>query len=349
MMKKWKNNKFKKIIRLISTLHTFWIIVILLALCLLFTILTPAGSFLSINNFRSLSADAAQLVILTVGATYLLISGGLDLSVGSSLVLATVSTLNLMKALGGSDNLMISIPVGIGFALAFTSFIGLINGVLVTKFEIPSFIATLGTMGAALGFARLLSKGTNVSGVPRELMNMINSRFLGIPFTVFIAALVVIIFSLVLKHTTFGLHTLSVGSNLEGTRRAGIKVKRHQVKIYILMGFLVGIVTIIDLGRFGIASIAAHTTVNLQAIAGAVIGGTSMFGGRGSVFGGVIGAFIPAVLRNGFIILGLQPFWQEVAVSFVLLLAVYFDQWRRTQLERLQSQIVDEPNENNSL
>jgi ribose transport system permease protein len=152
---------------------------------------------------------------------------------------------------------------------------------------------------------------------------------------------VAIIAAIVLKYTAFGLRTYAIGSNAEAARRAGIRNTRQTMLLYILNGALIGIVTMIDLGRFGVASIAAHTTDSLQAIAAAVIGGTSLFGGRGSILGSVIGSFIPAVLRNGFIILGFQPFWQEVSVSFVLLLAVYFDQWRRARLESLQARFMD--------
>ncbi|NPV75412.1 MAG: ABC transporter permease [Anaerolineae bacterium] len=335
--------RIQRLVKTLATLHTFWVLVILLLLCIGFSIITPPGTFLSVINFKSLAADSSQLIILTIGAAYLLISAGIDLSTGSSLVLNTVLTLKVMIWLSSVTSVTIAIIFGVLFAALFGIVIGIINGLLVTKLRIPSFIATLGTMGATLGFARLASKGTNVPGVPKELMHFINTEIFGLPLIAYIALFLVILASIVLKYTRFGLHTIAVGSNMESARRAGIRVEYTQIIVYALMGLMVGIVAIIDLGRFGVASIAAHTTDNLQAIAGAVIGGTSLFGGRGSILGAAVGAFIPSVLRNGFIILGLQPFWQEVAVAFVLLAAVYFDQWRREQMQKIESQMSTAP------
>ncbi|MCC6147551.1 MAG: ABC transporter permease [Anaerolineaceae bacterium] len=333
----------KRVVKTLATLHTFWVLLILLLLCIGFSIITPPGTFLSTINFKSLAADSSQLIILTIGAAYLLISAGIDLSTGSVLVLDTVLTVKLILWLTSFAPVGLALALGALFAVLLGIAIGIVNGLLVTKLRIPSFIATLGTMGATLGFARLASKGTNVPGVPRELMRFINTEVLGLPIIAFMALFLVILASVVLKYTRFGLHTVATGSNIESARRAGIKVEFTQISVYALMGLMVGVVAMIDLGRFGVASIAAHTTDNLQAIAGAVIGGTSLFGGRGSILGAAIGAFIPSVLRNGFIILGLQPFWQEVAVAFVLLAAVYFDQWRRAQMQKIESQMSSTP------
>ena len=252
---------------------------------------------------------------------------------GSVLVLDTVVTLKLITAMGGREAGFLPLIVGTLFAMLFGTSVGAINGWLVTRLKIPAFIATLATSGAALGFARLISGGTNLVGVPVHLITLVNRQFLGVPLLAFVAFFVAIVAAIILKYTAFGLRTYAIGSNAEAARRAGIRNARQTMLLYMLNGFLIGIVTMIDLGRFGVASIAAHTTDSLQAIAGAVIGGVSLFGGRGTILGAVIGAFIPSVLRNGFIILGFPPFWQEVSVSVVLLLAVYFDQWRRSRLE----------------
>jgi ribose transport system permease protein len=134
---------------------------------------------------------------------------------------------------------------------------------------------------------------------------------------------------LVLSQTRFGLRTYALGASVEATARAGINVRRHTLALYALMGLLAGVVGVMDVSRFASASIAAHTQDNLAAIAAVVIGGTSLFGGKGRMGGTIIGAFIPAVLRNGFILMGVQPYWQNVAVGAVLILAVYVDQVRR--------------------
>ena len=133
----------------------------------------------------------------------------------------------------------------------------------------------------------------------------------------------------VLAQTRYGLRTYAIGANAEAARRAGVNVRRHTASLYILMGVLAGIVGFMDLARFDTASIAAHTQDNLAAIAAVVIGGTSLFGGKGRMSGTIIGAFIPAILRNGFILMDVQPFWQNVAVGTVLIIAVYIDQVRR--------------------
>ena len=328
-------------LRMFTGMHSFWVLVVLLVLCAGFALLTPPGTFFSPGNFKAITADGAEMVILTIGTTFILIAGGLDLSIGSVLVLDTVVTLRLIKAMGGYNAGVEVLIVGTLFSIIFGVLIGLFNGFLVTRLKIPAFIATLGTMGAALGFARLISDGTNLVGVPYILVENINLKILGIPLLAFIALFVALTAHIVLRSTGFGLYTYAIGSNAEASRRAGINVDRQLLLLYALNGAFVGIATILDLGRFGVASIAAHTTDAMQAIAGAVIGGTSLFGGRGSIPGSIVGAFIPAVLRNGFIIMGLQPFWQEVAVSFVLLAAVYFDQFRRAGMQTLQASLLE--------
>ena len=335
------NTAARRWVRTLAQAHTFWVLVILLLLIVGFSLVTPPDTFLSLGNFKALAVDGSEMMILTIGTALILIGGGLDLSVGSVLVLDTVVTLKLITAMGGKEAGLAPLVLGTLFAMLFGMGVGAVNGVLVTRFKIPAFIATLATSGAALGFARLISGGTNLVGVPVRLISMVNSQFLGIPLLVFIAFLVAIIAAIILKYTAFGLRTYAIGSNAEAARRAGIRNARQTMLLYMFNGLLIGIVTMIDLGRFGVASIAAHTTDSLQAIAGAVIGGVSLCGGRGTILGAVIGSFIPAVLRNGFIILGFPPFWQEVSVSFVLLMAVYFDQWRRSRLESLQARFME--------
>ena len=144
-----------------------------------------------------------------------------------------------------------------------------------------------------------------------------------------IAATVVVLFALVLAYTRFGRYTYAIGSNDEATRRLGINVDRHIVKVYALMGGLAGLAGVMSLAHYTTTTIAGHTTDNLSAIAAAVIGGTSLFGGRGGVAGSVIGVLIPATLASGFVIIGVNPYWQYVAVGVVLIGAVYLDQVRR--------------------
>ena len=177
----------------------------------------------------------------------------------------------------------------------------------------------------------MITGGINLAGVPYELQTSLGSGTgpLGIPWLVILACAVIAVLWIVLSQTRYGLRTYALGASAEATARAGINVRRHTLTLYTLMGLLTGIVGVMDVSRFATASIAAHTQDNLAAIAAVVIGGTSLFGGKGRMAGTLVGALIPAVLRNGFILMGVQPFWQNVAVGAVLVLAVYVDQERR--------------------
>ena len=211
----------------------------------------------------------------------------------------------------------------------------IVNGFLVTKARIPPFIVTLGTLGMALGSALLITGGVDERSVPFKLIDTVGSgRLFGFPYLVLIAVVVAIIFGIILSQTRFGRYTYAVGSNAEGVRRAGVNVDRHLIKVYALGGTLAGLAGFMSLARFGTTSIGGHSTDNLDAIAAIVIGGTSLFGGVGTILGTVVGVFIPTVLRNGFVIVGVQPFWQQVAVGAVLIAAVYFDQLRRSRYAR---------------
>ena len=212
---------------------------------------------------------------------------------------------------------------------------GVVNGVLVTKARVPPLIVTLGTLGMALGSALLITGGIDVRGVPLQLTTTIGiGQLAGVPYVVIIAAVVTAIGAITLSMTRFGRYTYAIGSNAEAARRAGINVDRHLIKVYALSGFLAGLAGMVSLARFATTTIGGHSTDNLAAIAAVVLGGTSLFGGIGTVLGTVVGVFIPAVLQNGFVILGVQPFWQQVAVGAVLIIAVYIDQLKRRAQER---------------
>jgi ribose transport system permease protein len=302
---------------------------ILVALIFVFAVLKP-DEFLTIPNGRNIATDAAVLLVLAVGATYVIITAGIDLSVGAVLVFSGVVAARLMNALGG-DNWGV-ILAGLAAALASGLAWGLLNGFLVAKAKIPSFIATLGTLGMALGAAYLITGGVDEREVPFKLVSEVGiGRVAGIPYLVLISIAVALVFGIVLAQTRFGRYTYAIGSNEEGARRAGVAVDRHLIKVYALAGTLSGLAGFMSLARFGTTTIGGHDTDNLNAIAAVVIGGTSLFGGIGTILGTVFGVFIPAVLQNGFVIVGVQAFWQQVAVGAVLIVAVYLDQLRRAR------------------
>jgi ribose transport system permease protein len=331
--------------RTIPGLSSAFIFVILAGLVVAFSIV-EGTAFLSAENFVTIAEDASELLLLAVGVTFVIITAGIDLSVGSILVLSSVIAAQTMVALSGTPeqvrnyqfpNQEVGIPVGIAAGLLVGLACGFINGLLVTKLKLTPFIATLGTLGVFLGTAQILSGGTNVPYVPTAVQSEIGTRdLLGfLPVPIAIGLVVVIVAILALHLTQFGRYTYAIGSNAEAARRVGINVDRHLLKVYTLSGFLAGLAGIIDVARFNTASVGAHTLDNLAAISAAVIGGTSLFGGIGTIVGTLVGTFIPAVLRNGFIIAGVQAFWQEVAIGIVLLLAVFIDQRRRSAEERM--------------
>ncbi len=319
--------------RQLLTGSTTSIFLVLIGLIAVFSIL-QFEQFFTVSNARNIGTDAAVLLVVATGLTYVIITAGIDLSVGSVLVFASVVSARAMNAVGGDNwgvivvGLIVGTLAGVGW--------GMLNGFLVTKAKIPSFIVTLGTLGMALGAALLITGGVDERDVPFKLVETIGTgRLFGqIPYLVVIAAVVALIFGIILAQTRFGRYTYAIGSNEEGVRRTGVNVDRHLIKVYALCGALAGLAGALSLARFGTTSIAGNTTLNLDAIAAIVIGGTSLFGGVGTILGTVVGVFIPAVLRNGFVIVGVQPFWQQVAVGAVLIIAVYVDQLRRAKYAR---------------
>ena len=303
---------------------------ILVGLIVIFSVLEPEN-FTSVNNARNIATDAAVLLVIATGMTYVIITAGIDLSVGSVLVFSGVIAAKLMNQVGG-DNWGV-ILIGLAAALASGLAWGLVNGFLVAKAKIPAFIVTLGTFGMALGLALVISGGVDERSVPFKLISTIGigRLFSQIPYLVIISLAVALVFGVILAQTRFGRYTYAIGSNQEAARRAGVNVDRHLMKVYALAGTLAGLAGFMSLARFGTTTIGGHATDNLDAIAGVVIGGTSLFGGIGTILGTVFGVFIPAVLENGFVIVGVEAFWQQVAVGAVLILAVYFDQLRRAR------------------
>ena len=311
---------------------TTWTFLILLGIVAGFAALR-FQQFATVFNFRNIAADASGLLIIAVGMTFVIITAGIDLSVGSVLVFSGVIAAKVMLAIGGGG--WGAIAAGLVAGLVAGTAWGVVNGVLITKARVPPLIVTLGTLGMALGSALLITGGIDVRGVPLQLTTTIGiGQLAGVPYVVIIAAAVTAVGAVTLSMTRFGRYTYAIGSNAEAARRAGINVDRHLIKVYALSGFLAGMAGMVSLARFATTTIGGHSTDNLAAIAAVVLGGTSLFGGIGTVLGTVVGVFIPAILQNGFVILGVQPFWQQVAVGAVLIIAVYIDQLKRRAQER---------------
>jgi ribose transport system permease protein len=309
------------------------ILVVLLVLVALFSLAEP-DAFLSVNNFRNIVVNVSILAIIGVGMTFVIITGGIDLSVGSVLVFSGVVAAKTMEALGG-EGVGVAV-IGALVACVAGVFWGLLNGVLIAKAKVPPLIVTLGTLGMALGGAQIITGGIDVRGAPAVLTDTIGfGRLFGqIPYLSIIALVVVVFGGVLLHRTRFGRYTYAVGSNDEASRRVGVQVDRHLILVYTLAGFCAGLAGILNLAFFASTTIAGQSNTALNVIAGVVIGGTSLFGGIGTIAGTVVGLFIPAVLQNGFVIMGVQPFWQQVVVGAFLIAAVYVDQVRRAAATR---------------
>jgi ribose transport system permease protein len=319
-----------------------WIFILLIALIAIFTTLRPE-QFGSGFNLSMLAINAAILLVLSVGQTFVIIAGGIDLSVGTVLVFASIASAQVMLRMSGAAGGTYGttqggwgvVLVGLIVALVSGAFWGAVNGALVAAARIPPLIVTLGTFGMALGFAQILTNGTDIRAVPETLVDAIGSGSIaGVPVLVLIAAAVALAGAVVLHLTRFGLHVFAVGSDKEAARRAGIHVGRKLVAIYVLSGALAGLAAMMSTARFATTTIGGHAMDNLSTISAVVLGGTSLFGGIGSIAGTVVGVFIPIVLLNGFVILGIPPFWQTVATGAVLILAVWIDQLKRKARER---------------
>ncbi|WP_142003983.1 ABC transporter permease [Amycolatopsis cihanbeyliensis] len=314
--------------------NTFWIFLVLLALLVVFSLLRP-NVFPTFQNAQLLLIETSVLLVLAVGMTFVITTAGIDLSVGSVLIfsgMVAAKTMEWLSPNGDATNAGWGvISVGLVTGVLAGAAWGLINGALVALAKIPPLIVTLGTMGAALGAANLLNGGSDINTVPRELNQTLGyGTSLGVvPNIVLVAVIITVIGAWLLHTTRYGRYTYAIGSNREAARRSGIGVTRHLLTVYLLTGFLAGIAGFMSLAYYASTTIAAHTLDNLDAISAVVLGGTSLFGGVGSMIGTVIGVFIPAVLTKGFNIVGVQDFWQQIALGAVLIAAVWFDQQRR--------------------
>jgi ribose transport system permease protein len=315
-------------LRRLANLQSVWILGVLVVIVVLFS-LAAGGKFLSTSNFSLISQNIAVWAVLGVGMTFVIITSGIDLSIGSVLVFSSVVAAKIMQAVGG-DGWGVAL-LGILAAIVTGVAWGLLNGFLVAKAKIPALIVTLGALSVALGLAQVLTGGIDIRSVPAAMTDFNTYiKIAGIPALPFVALVVVIIGAIVLHKTRFGRYTYAIGSNELGARRVGINVDRHLILVYGISGAMAGLGAVLALAQFGTTTIAGQSLTNLNVIAAVVIGGTSIFGGEGSIFGTVVGLFIPAVLQAGFVIVGVESFWQGVAVGSVLVAAVYVDQSRRS-------------------
>jgi ribose transport system permease protein len=312
---------------------------------------------LSVRNFNNILISSTAILLLATGETFVIITGGIDLSVGFIMGLAAVTAATVMQGLyagGAGQPELVCILSGSLSGLLVGLLPGLINGLLVAKLRVPPFIATLGMYGMANGLALKICGGFPVSFLP-PLTGKIGNGYLAyyssktglsflqkpplteradilgliglVPFAVLVTAIILIICGFILAKTRFGQHTYAIGGNVEAAVRSGIQVPRHLIKTYLCSAFLSACAGVLLVLRFTMGN---HTqfgaTYELFAIAGVVIGGASLMGGSGTIWGTAVGVLLLGTLEIGFVMLGIEVFYRYIAVGVILILAVFIDQ-----------------------
>jgi ribose transport system permease protein len=291
---------------------------VLVLLIFVAALILTTSDFLTLTNLDNLVRQVTVFAILSVGELFVILTGGIDLSVGSVLGLSGGVTALLLTS---SPSIPVAILVGLGIGLA----VGLINGLLVTRLKLPPFIATLGMLGVARGLVLLLTGAKTIAPLPEAFNAIANGFILGLPSLFWILILVTIIAAFVLGRTIFGRYVYAVGSNAESSRLSGVPVNFVLLGVYAISGLLAGFAGILTASRLGAGIPTAGTGYELQAIAGAVIGGASLSGAKGRAIGAVLGAVIMGLLANGGNLLGIDPFYLQIAIGLLIIMAVYFD------------------------
>jgi ribose transport system permease protein len=318
----------RRLARRSLTANESWTIIALILIMAFFEIKRPT-EFLTATNLSLVAENAAPYLVMAVGQTFVILTAGIDLSVGSVLILSSVVSDEYYVHHGGGAGGWLTVIIGMVIGIAVAAAWGSLQGFLVSKAKIPPLIATLGGYGAAFGLTYLISS-TDLPAPPGPLNQTIGiGSVAGVPWMIVISFAITLVFGLVLAYTRFGRYTYAIGSNPEAGRRAGIAVDRHLIKVYALAGALSGVAGILSLAFNSGTTITGHASDNLTVITGVVLGGASLFGGRGSMLGTFIGIFIPQVLNSGLEIMQVNEYWQWVAVGAVLVAAVYLDQFRR--------------------
>ncbi|MBW4619968.1 MAG: ribose ABC transporter permease [Cyanosarcina radialis HA8281-LM2] len=303
-----------------NILQVVGILPILVAICLLFALLSP--NFLTAGNAVNILRQASINIVLATGMTFVILTGGIDLSVGSILAVSAVVAVlvSLLPALG-----WLAVPAGLLTGLL----LGLVNGALITFLDVPPFIVTLGSLTALRGTAYLVANGTTV--INRDLnFAWIGNSYVGfLPWLVIIALLTVAASWFVLRQTVLGVQIYAVGGNDRAARLTGIKVNRILLFVYGVSGLLAGLAGIMSASRLYSATGMLGQGYELDAIAAVILGGTSFTGGVGTIVGTLLGALIIAVLNNGLTLLNMSFFWQLVVKGLVIIVAVTIDRLRK--------------------
>lgn len=292
----------------------------LVLLVIVFAALSP--TFLTLGNIQAMLIAAAILIILAVAQSYVITTGGIDLSISATMTL-------------GAVGFGLAFQAGLGFWLAAlvavitSGAVGVVNGLLIAKGKVTDFIATLGTLSVATGLALILTSGAPISVTSPELIRLTTGRvwILGFPFL--IAAAIAVVFWFVMFRTRFGLHVQAVGGSEEAAVANGVSAQRVRIMVYVLAGMLAGVASILLVARIGAAEPAINTAYLLNSIAAVVLGGVALTGGRGKIVGPVLGALLLTALTNGLTLLGVSQFYQPLAVGLVVVLAALLTRFQK--------------------
>jgi len=294
---------------------------ILIIMWVVLSLLSPY--FFTVSNLFEITLQSAVIALIAAGESFVIFSGGIDLSVGSVFAFSAIVG---GLALQFSGNVIVSLIASIGAGL----FAGFCNGLAIIKLKIPPFVATLGMMGIARGLALILCNGVPIYGLPREYLWIGQGRIAGIvPVPTIIVIILFTVMYFVLRNTRFGRFTYSIGSNPEATRLSGIKVSSVTLGIFMICGMFAAIAAVIESARLGTMQPASGNGYELLAIGSVFIGGASIYGGEGNIFASLIGALLVTTIRNGLNILGVSAFYQYVVNGLIIIFAVAADQIRR--------------------
>lgn len=314
----------KSIWRIFLAKQEIGILAIFLLWCAFLSLATD--TFLTSTNIFNMLRAFSWIAIAAFGETLVILTAGIDLSVGSNMALSGVAAAMLLTA-------GIPVPVAVVGGLLVGSILGVTNGMLVTRFRLPPFIATLGIMSIARGITFGVTEGWPVRGLPKSF-NLIGQYDVpigswGVPLPVIVMLILAVIVSLLLSRTVRGRHIYAVGGNEEASRVSGIDPHWIKMLVYTSCGLLTAIGGILMTARLGVAAPTAALGYELDIIAACVIGGVSLFGGEGTILGVLIGAALMQTIRTGLNLLGFPTYWQPAAIGAVILLAIMFDQWRK--------------------
>lgn len=311
----------------------FQSLIALLILCLVIGLLSD--KFLTVTNGWNVARQISVNICISVGMTLVILTAGIDLSVGSILALCGAITAGLLKY--GVEIPFLNLYIGFTIlgaviaGIATGSFLGFFNGLTITRFKVPPFVATLAMLTIARGLTMLWTGGHPISGLGESFAYIGTGWLFGIPLPVWISAIVVVIAVVVTKKTKIGRYIYAIGGNENAARLSGINIQKVKIIVYSIAGALAAIGGLIVTSRLDSAQPNAGISYELDAIAAVVIGGTSLSGGRGTIMGTVLGAIIIGVLNNGLVLLDVSPFWQQVVKGLVILLAVIVDKANNKQ------------------